>query len=175
MDHLLASLLLDFAKLSDEEAEATAYEEYLAFYMDRETPKGMKGVRKTHDGEEVLFFEDRFDHAFFTSAYKTSRQYHKGKFVRYRGMRVRWIGEIVRGNIDGSECWWIPDPDRRDSAGQIIVRRLYVLWHENYIIWVDPLETGKWKFSSAYWASKQYIRQITSRGTCFWRKKISRD
>jgi hypothetical protein len=175
VDSTLASLLLDFTGLSDEEAEKVVYQEYLDLYMDRVTHKGMVGVRKTHDGEPVMFYEDRFEHAFRTSAHKTFRQCHKGKFDRYRGGRVRWIAQIIQGNIGRTECWWIPDPDRRDSSGRIIVKRLYVVWHQNYIIWLEPLQTGGWKFSSAYWAGKQYIRKITKRGTCFWRKKISRD
>lgn len=175
MNPTLASLLLDLRGLSDKDAEELTRREYIKLYLDRRTRTGIVGRRQTHDNEPVMFYEDRFDHAFFTSAHKTSRQYSKDEFQRDRARRVRWIGQIIRGNIDGTECWWIPDPDRRDSSGKIIGKRLYVLWSENYIIWVEPLQSGKWKFSSAYWASKQYIRQITRKGTCFWRKKASRD
>lgn len=175
MDPALASLLLDLTGLSDTEAEELTRQEYIRLYLDRKTHTGMVGERQTHDGEPVMFYEDRFDHAFFTSAHRTSRPYNKDEFQKDRATRVRWIGEIIKGNIDGTECWWIPDPDRRDSSGGIIVKRLYILRDENYVIWLEPLKTRRWKFSSAYLANKEYIRQITKGGSLFWYKKISRD
>jgi hypothetical protein len=171
----LASLLLDLSNLCDEEAEAKTYQEYIRLYTDRKTRKGMVGTRKTHDGEDVVFYEERFEHAFFESAYKTSRKYNKGKFARNRAARIRWIGEIISGNIEGCECYHIPDFNRRDGSGRIMVKRLYVLWEEKYLIWLEPRKTGGWWFSSAYIESRSrsYVRRnITIRGQ---RKTISRD
>jgi hypothetical protein len=175
VDPILASLFLDLSNIPDEEAEEKTFQEYIKLYTDHETHTGMVGERCTHDSEPVMFYEDRFDHAFFISAHRTSRPYNKDEFQKDRATRVRWIGEIIKGNIDGTECWRVPDPDRRDSSGGIIVKRLYILRDENYVIWLEPLKTGRWKFSSAYPANKGYIRQITKRGTLFWCKKISRD
>lgn len=175
MDPALASLLLDLSNLSDEQAEQKTYEEYIHLYMDHKTHTGLVGQRQTHDGQPVMFYDDRFSHAFFTSANKASRRYNKDQFQRDRGSRIRWIGEIIKGNINGSECWWIPDACRRDASGRIIVKRLYIHRYENYLVWLEPLKTGRWKFSTAYVANKLYIRQITKKGTCFWRKKASRD
>jgi len=176
VDPLLASLLLDLSNLSDEQAEELTYNEYIRHYMDRETREGIRGERQTHDGQPVIFYEDRFEHAFFTSAYKTSRQYHKGKFVRIRGARVRWIGQVIKGNINGVECWKICRPVRYHSP-DTTAARLYILWDENYLVWLEPLARGRWWFSTAYVASggRPYIRKITANGACFWRKKISRD
>lgn len=175
MNTTLASLLLDLNGLSDTEAEDLAYQEYIKVYMDRETRKGMIGVRKVHDGEDVIFTEWRFEHAFFESAYKTSRKYNKGKFSRKRAARIRWIGQIIAGNIDGCECYQISDFNRRDSSGRIMVKRLYVLWEESYLVWLEPHQESGWWFSSAYIETKgrRYIkRNITARGVG---KKISRD
>lgn len=175
MDPALASLLLDLSDLSDEEAEQKTYREYVRLYMDRKTRKGMMGVRKTHDDEPVFFYEDRFNHAFFTAPNGVSRPYSKEKFDRVRASRVRWIGQVIRGNIDGTACWWIADPVLRNTLGNIIIKRLYVLWDEYYLIWLNPRKGGGWKFSSAYVADHRYIRKKTRCGRCFWRKKLSRD
>ena len=175
MNPALASLLLDLNSFSDEEAEEKTYDEYLKLYTDHETHKGRVGLHKTHDGDDVLFYEWRFDHAFYESAYKTSRKYNKGKFARKRAARIRWIGEIIKGNVNGCECCDMPHPNRRDSSGRIMLQRVYVLWEENYLIWLEPHRSGGWWFSSAYVETKgrSYIRRnIISRG---WRKKVSRD
>ena len=175
MNPTLASLLLDLSDLSDEEAEQKTYEEYIHLYMDRKTHKGLIGVRKTHDGDDVLFYEWRFEHAFFESAYKTSRKYNKGKFARNRAARIRWIGEIIKGNIKGCDYCQIPHPNRRDSSGRVMLQRVYILWEENYLIWLEPHRDGGWWFSSAYTETRgrTYIRRnIASRGWC---KRISRD
>lgn len=175
MNPNLASLILDLSNLSDEEAEQLTRRKYIQLYMDKKTYSGLVGERQTHDNQPVMFYEDRFDHAFFSSAHKTFRQYNKDEFQKDRASRVSWIGPVIQGNIEGTECWWIPDSNRRDSSGNIIIKRLYVVWDENYLVWLEPLKTGKWKFSSAYCANKNYIRKITGKGVCFWRKKIPRD
>jgi hypothetical protein len=176
VDPALASLLLDLTGLSDEEAEELTHQESIRFYLDRKTQRGMIGEHPTHDGQPVIFYEDRFDHAFYTSAYKASRQYHKGKFVRNRAARVRWIGEIIQGNIRGTECWKISRPARYHSVTSLAAR-LYVLWDENYLVWLEPLPMQRWWFSTAYVADRGrgYIHRILANGTCFWRKKLSRD
>lgn len=159
----LSSLLLDLSGLNDSEAECITRQEYMRLYTDRDTRKGRIGVRKTHDGDDVLFSEWRFEHAFFESAFKTSRKYNKDKFSRFRASRVRWIGEIIRGNIHGCDCYDIPDSTRRDPAGRVMIKRLYVVWEELYLVWLEPHQRGGWWFSSAY---------IDTRGRSFLRKNI---
>jgi len=172
----LASLLLDLSGLSDEEAEEVTYQEYIKLYTDQKTHGGRIGLRKTHDGEEVIFFEDRFGHAFFTSAQKTSRQYAKDEFQRNRASRVRWIGPIIQGDIGDTECWRI-FPHQRYHSNTNMPSRLYILWDEKYLVWLEPRKSGSWWFSSAYVAErgKNYISDITRNGICFWRNKIPRD
>jgi hypothetical protein len=172
----LSSALLDLSSISDVEAEKLTHQEYVKLYMDRQTRKGKIGIRKTHDGEDVLFNEWRFDHAFFESAYKTSRKYNKGKFSRSRACRIRWIGEVIAGNIKGCECYEIPDLNRRDPMGKVMIKRLYVLWEERYFVWLEPHQKGGWWFSSAYidTRSRSYIKRNILAGGVL-RKIISRD
>lgn len=177
MNPTLASLLLDLTGLSNEEAEEKTYQEYIRLYTDTQTKSGRRGELTLHDGEKAVFFEDRFEHAFFTSAYKTYRKYNKGAFDEKRAIRIRWIREILTGKTSGVEGWHIPS-GRRDNSGRPILQRFYVLWDENYLIWLEYLtKTEKWKFSSAYVEprGKPYIRKLTRMGTCFWRKMKSRD
>jgi len=160
--------------MSDEEAEDVTFQEYAKLYLDRETRKGMVGELQAHDGDTVVFTEWRFEHAFFTSRHKTTRQYNKGKFDRDRACRIRWIGWLIKGTISSVEYCHIPDRNRRDPSGRIMVKRLYVLWEERYLIWLEPRFTGGWWFSSAYVESRgwNYIRKLI-RGCV--RKKVSRD
>lgn len=64
---------------------------------------------------------------------------------------------MIRGKIEGAEYCHIPKGGQRDRHGRIRIKRLYILWEENYIIWLEPTIEGAWKFSSAYVATKQYI------------------
>jgi hypothetical protein len=171
LNPVLASLLLDLRGLSDEEALELTYQEYVGLYMDRKTDKGMVGIRKTNDGQSVIFYQDRFEHAFFTSAHRTSRQYAKDKFQIDRAARVRWIGQVIEGNIPGTECWYISSTQRYHSNSGTPAR-LYVLWDEKYLVWLEPWRKDWW-FSIAYVATrgKAYIANIVARGAFFWRKK----
>lgn len=176
MNPALSSLLLDLGGLSDEQAEQKTYQEYIRFYTNRRTHRGMIGVHKTHDEEDVIFFEDRFEHAFFSSAQGTYRQYAKDKFQRSRAIRVRWIGPVIQGCVEGTECWKIFSNQRYHSdAGK--PSRLYIVWHERYLVWLEPRKKGDWWFSSAYVAERgrRYISRITQNGVCLWRKEIPRD
>ncbi len=165
MDPSLSSLLLDLSGLSNEEAEKLTFQEYIRLYTDRKTHTGMMGERQTHDGEPVVFYEDRFRHAFFTTYNRITRPYAKDRFDRVRASRVRWIGAVVRGNIPGTACWYVCD------SPASLVKRLYVVWDEYYLVWLNARKQGGWKFSSAYVADQRYTRQKTRCGKCFWRKK----
>jgi hypothetical protein len=174
LNEILSSLLLDLTGLSDHEAEDLTFQEYVELYLDKGVAPRRIGNINTHDGSYCTFTESRFEHAFFTSAYKTIRQFNKDQFDKRRAERIRWIGEIIRGNINGVEYCHIPDPRRCDSSGNTLIQRLYVLWEENYLIWLEPSKTHGWWFSSAYIETKgkRRIRDIIRGCVC---KKISRD
>ena len=172
MNEKLRSLLLDLSGLSDEEAKIVTRREYINLYMDRQTRTCLIGVRITHDNQRVIFYEDRFEHAFSTSFERAYSQMKKDKFDRSRAARIRWIGQVIQGCIEGVEFCHVPTGSQRNHSGKIRTKRLYILGEENYLIWLEPRKENEWKFSSAYVANKAYIQRIT-RG-CFC-KKISRD
>jgi len=164
VDPILSSLLLDLTGLSDEEAEKVTYQEYVKLYMDRETHGGMRGERITHDGASVTFYADRFWHAFFTTHDKAQHPYDKTKLDRTRAARVRWIENVIGGKIPGTSCWFLP------ALPGGVAKRLYVLWNECYLIWLNAANRGGWKFSSAYTADRGYIRRKIKNAHSEWRK-----
>ena len=141
------------------------YQEYVHLYLNRETHSGKVGEIKTHDGESVMFYEDRFDHAFFTTDDRILRPHGKTKFDRSRGERVRWIGRIIQGAIVRTSCWHVP------PVPGAVAKRLYVLFDEGYLIWLNASKKGAWKFSSAYMANLSYIRRKVKGAYFLWRKE----
>lgn len=172
MNNTLQGLLIDLDNVSDTDVERFTLKEDLRLYTSRETRFGRVGELDTHDGCKVIFFDDRFEHSFFTSKDGHYSSLEKNSFSKDRAKRVRWIGPILRGEIEDVVWYNYPDYGRRDSDGRIRIKRLYVLWDENYIIWLEPRKDNDWKFSSAYTVPTSYIRRLVKRLVC---KKISRD
>jgi hypothetical protein len=169
----LKALLLKLPGIPEEELIAYVRNEYIRMYTDADTPSGRRGELTIHDGQTVVFYEDRFEHAFFTSAHKTSRKFNKDAFDWRRAARLPWIGEVLRGRVEQVAAWHLPT-ERKDPEGRPLTQRLYVLWEECYVIWLEPLiREGKWKFSSAYVEprGRPYLRTLTAGGLCFWRQK----
>lgn len=167
MDERLASLLVDLSDMSDEEAEQAVLTMYGELYLTRGKSPKRTGAIHAHDEERVVFFEDRFDHAFAA----TVAWLKKGPFDRRRGERVAWIGTVVRGEIAGTECWLMPPEDRRPPPNDRLRRRLYIVREESYVVWLEPLRSGGWKFSSAYVAGHGDIRRYQRLGRRFWAQK----
>jgi hypothetical protein len=123
------------------------------------------GTLLTHDGIAVRVFSDAFDHAFRTSSDWCTRKYAKDKLDRERVARVRWIVPVVSGQVPRSACWSVRDKDRKKPN-----RRMYLVWDENYVVWLQPTDDGLWKFSTAYRARDAYIREYTANGMELWRR-----
>ncbi len=177
MDGDLRSLLVDLSCLSDEDAEQTVLELYLELYTSKETHRGRVGELLTHDNQKVVFFEDRFYHAFRTSPDKINRPYGKLEFDRKRGERVRWIGELIEGKVYESECWH-HHPYRHgsgSSGNRPRAHRLYVYWPERYVVWLIPRKEKEWRFSTAHVASRRHLREYTENAVQIWTKKAPRD
>ena len=167
MNDRLASLLIDLSETSDEEANRLVFEKYVELYLDATTASCRVGVRETHDGEPVVFFEDRFDHAFA----KTVAWCRKGPFDRLRGERVAWIGPVIAGEIEGTECWLLPPKNgRRDLQGRR-PNRAYIVHAEAYVVWLTPRVDGRWRFSTAYVAGYSDIRRYRREGRRLWAHK----
>lgn len=173
MNQDLHQLLVDLDGLSDEEAEAEVLAIYLDLYTDNETRGGRRGERLAHDGTKVVFWEGQFEHAFRTTRDKANRPYAKVKFDRSRGRRVRWIGEIIGGNVEGVECWLIPPESGRRGGETRGMHRLYVLWEEQYAVFLVPRKEDGWRYSTAHVAATRYLREYTMRGVCKWRKQTN--
>ena len=171
MDARLASFLVDLSGLSDKDAEQLVFQKYVELYLDRGRPPRRIGIRKTHDGTNVKFGESRYDHAFYTFAESTSRKYAKDKFDRLRGERVAWIGPVVAGEIEGTECWIGPPKNGRRDVRSRAPNRFYIVPSERYNVWLEPTRDGGWWFSSAYVAGFGDIRRYCRIGRQIWAQK----
>ena len=118
------------------------------------------GVWRLHDGESVVFFRDRFEHAFRTSSNRMRHPDIKDVVAVDRIELIDWILPILRGQVPEVECWRIP----RKGTKPYPSNRLYVLWGSAYVIWLEPLRRGGYKFSSAYKASLEDIRRYVKQG-----------
>jgi len=164
LDGKLASLLLDLSELDDDDARSAVFDKYVELYLDRGSAPRRTGAIRTHDSRKVVFFEDRFEHAFS----ETIGWQRKGTFSRRRGERVAWIGPVVRGEIAGTECWLVPPKNggRRDRIRRR--NRVYIVARERYVVWLEPLGSDAWKFSSAYVAGHGDIRRYRRSGRRLW-------
>lgn len=137
----LTSLLLDLTGLDDAQAEKLGRAEFRSLYV----PRGTRGVLTAYDGSEIVFFEDRFDHAFFTTSDRYRHEFAKNVLDRDRVARVRWIGPILRGEVPNTQCW-----GTLRSPGTEQMKRLCIASAEIYVIWLDARRDGAWRFSTAY-------------------------
>jgi len=133
-------------------------------YREIYVTSGRYGVFEVHDGESVYFWEDRFEHAFYTSSDRIRYPKRKDKLDLERVKRIRWIKEIIAGRISGTACWLAPSPSR----GGRPLNRLYVLLSDSYVIWLEPRHNGGWKFSTAYKARLKDVRRYCSLGKRIW-------
>src|SRR5436309_1821513 len=146
----LNSLLLAVEGLDETGVESLGREEYERLYIQGEH----RGEVALHNGGIAVFYRDRFHHAFRTSADRARRQFAKDKVAVERVARMRWIGEILRGRIPGTECWHVRPLSGRNHP----LDRLYVLWEAAYVVWLWPTRIeNAWRLSSAYPAPKQEI------------------
>lgn len=162
----LSKLLLNLSGLSSEEQEKLGREWYAKLYLT----SGRFGIHQLHDGEQVIFHEDRFDHAFFTSSNWQKHPEKKDLLAQERIRRIQWIAAVIAGNVPNSACWDAPGP-----GGRILQNnKLYVVYAPAYVVWLEPRaqqDKVQWKFSSAYDANPRYIRDRTKLATCIWRPK----
>jgi len=156
----LQALLLTLDGLDLAQIESLARTEYRTQILN----SGKIGIHRAHDGSEVVFHEDRFEHAFFTSPNRARNPYEKTKLDQERVRRIRWIRGTIAGNAPGSECWEVPGAGMRRRPPD----RIYVIWPEGYVIWLFPRDQGGWKFSSAYAPGAKEIRRYLHGGRRIW-------
>ena len=153
---LLNDLYVDVEKLNDEESDLLGKKLFCEQFLNQ----GKRGVFILHDGSEVFFFEDRYEHAFHTSCDRIRKPYSKLKIARDRISRVKWIKPIIQGKIAGTECWEVYSHQNK--------QRLYIIYAKKYLIWLESRKDGKWKFSTAYTVNASDIRRYTARGRKIW-------
>lgn len=156
----LASILLDLSGLDDTEAAELGRSEYKSIY----TPQGYRGTLTAYDGSEVVFFEDRFEHAFFTTSDRYRREFAKDLLARDRVARVRWIGPILKGEVSNTQCW-----ESLRSPGDDRTQRLCVASVELFVIWLEARSDGAWRFSTAYLARGPQVRNYAFGKKIVWK------
>ena len=137
----LQSLLMNLNGLDDARVERLGRAEFRRLYV----PNGGRGTLRACDGSEVVFFEDRFDHAFFTTTDRYRRPYAKNIVSRDRIARVAWIGPVLRGEAANTQCW-----ETCRGAGDTRIQRLCVASAELYVVWLEARRDGGWRFTTAY-------------------------
>jgi len=95
--------------------------------------------------------------------------YSKARVAVDRIARVKWIKEILMGNIVGTECWHV----RPQSGRNHPLDRPYVHWAYGYVVWLQPRKDGGWRFSSAFPAPQAEIARFTRGAACSgaWKRK----
>ena len=155
----LAEILVDLSAVPDAELADTGKQLYAENYLN----KGRVGEYLCHDQAIVLFHEERFGHAFYDKFDRWCYRKRTDVPSRERIERIRWIGEIIKGNVIGSECWEVLGPDGREPRN-----RLYIVWKELYVVWLEPRTAGGWRFSSAYVKQGGDIRKYCRKGNKIW-------
>ena len=99
---------------------------------------------QTHDGITVKFFEDTFEHAFYTRTQKKWKA-PKDRFAVDRGERIDWIKTVLE------------DPSIIHRKGYDKARRTYdnsrrvtFLSPQNYVVVIFINDKGVGKFVTAY-------------------------
>ncbi len=159
----LKSLLVDVKGLKDDEIDALGRKLYKTIYIT----SGFYGIKKTHDGEDVRFWEDRFEHAFYTSSNRAKNRDDKDKLAVERIERIKWIEKVIGGDVPGSACYKAQSTSGRKTEPN----RLYVISRELYVVWLEPRNDGGWKFSSAYTARPENFRRYCQSGRRIWKWK----
>jgi hypothetical protein len=152
----LEELLVRTDGLSPQQVENIAHHYYEAY---------VSGVPMTHDGQRVWFFSNRFQHAFQRD--NTRKGGNKNEIDLNRVQRVRWIGEVIAGNVAASVCRLVPDArdPRRGSS------RLYMVDPECYVVWLTPRQNGGWTFSTAFKAFTYQMKKYRRLGEIIWRRR----
>lgn len=157
----LQQLLLKLDGLTEAEVEALGKQNYFAMCDESHQKKSIQ----THDGHPVLFYRNRFEHAFFTSSDRARHRDWKDKLSVDRIARIHWIRRLVAGTIPGVECW---DVDRLDGIAYPKMR-VYLMWSPPYIVWLDEIDGGySFRYSTAYPTLAKDLRNYTRTGRKIW-------
>jgi hypothetical protein len=156
----LSALLVDLTGLNDCQIENLGRREYGDLYLGG----SKRGSLIAYDGSEVVFFEDRFDHAFFTTTDRYLHQYAKNVIAADRVARIRWIGPMLRGEVPNTQCW-----ESTRAAGTVNIKRICIASSELFVVWLEARRNGGWKFSTTYVARAAQASDYKYGKKCVWR------
>jgi len=141
----------------DGAVEAQARSDYERLYC----AGGLFSAIRMYDGVMVRFYADRFEHAFFTSHDRARHPYSNTKLAVDRIERMAWIGAMIRGEVEGTECWEVlPQSGRQHPRDRVLIH-----WEAGYVIWLQPNKEGNaFKFSSAYPVPPKELSNYVRRG-----------
>lgn len=163
---LLSALLHPVDGLSDGELERLAERLY-----DQHCVEPARGGKvTTHDGVPVFMYRDNetFRHAFFTASSKDRRGWAKDVVDPFRVARARWIVPVISGMVDGTRCYRIVDYGAFKKPPP--EKRLYVVRHERYVVWLLPRNAGGYRFKTAYVTGHGDIERYIARQRQIWER-----
>jgi len=117
-------------------------------------------AHQTHDAQSVIFYSNRFEHAFR----RDSVGGQKNEIDRDRFERIHWIAPLIGGRVPKSECWLVPPKTEKQTE-----RRLYVINHERYIVWLGTGSNAEGWFSTAYKPFAYQMRKYKDGANRIWR------
>ena len=151
------ALLLDLTEIPEEKLEVFARQKFRELCID----SNGRGMHQCHDGEAVVIWESRFEHAFFKPEnWKDTSQ--KQVLDRSRIQRTAWIVPLIGGEFQNSECWLINERGR--------LKRMYTIRGTGYVVWLEFKYEGLWTFSTGYVANTGYIYKQTRGQKRIWKK-----
>lgn len=115
-------------------------EEYKEYFIDNYC----KCEVKTHDGIVVKFYEDMFEHAFYTRTRKSWKA-KKDHFAVERGERIDWIKHVLADPAIIPRKGYDKEKRTYDNT-----RRVTFLTPENYVVVINIIKPGEGKFVTAY-------------------------
>lgn len=98
----------------------------------------------TFDNIPVMFYEDRFGHAFYKRTHK-SWEAEKDTFSKERGERMDWIKQVLQDPTIIPRKGYDKAKNSYDNS-----RRVTLLTQENYLVVIFINKQGKGKFVTAY-------------------------
>ncbi len=137
-------------------------EEYKRHFIE----KYCKQKIYTFSNIRVKFYEDQFEHAFFTSANRKKRD--KSIFSIERAERMDWIKTVLLDKEAELYVGWDRVKKRYNNK-----RRVSMISPENYVVILNIIDEKQAKFITAYVASKTNAKKI--RSAPIWKNKKATD
>lgn len=140
---------------SADESFLFGQELYAKHYLNQ---SGSRGEMVSHDGMPVIFWADRYEHAFKTSTDRARFAYDKTKIDLERIKRIKWISLLISKSDPEIVC--------KEKSPPPNWKRAYFSYKLGYIVWLEQAKLidnrpTAWKFSSAYNLPIPEIKRVT--------------